>query len=95
MLPDLFRGSNVRKRSSLRLSIRPSPIASLKHFWLTKYLDTVYGSELEGRPSKKGVLIADVLAFTHPDPTEPVMPGDRRYDIVGALANQVFPAGLW
>jgi phosphoglycolate phosphatase len=66
------------------------------HFGLGDYLQTVYGSELDGTRSDKGDLIAYALEQSGLAAAETVMVGDRRYDIIGALRHQVWPVGvLW
>jgi phosphoglycolate phosphatase len=66
------------------------------HFGLDAYVQEVYGSELDGTRSDKGDLIAHALAQSGLAASETVMVGDRRYDIIGALRQQVWPVGvLW
>ncbi len=66
------------------------------HFGLGDYLQTVYGSELDGTRSDKGDLIAYALEQSGLAAAETVMVGDLRYDIIGALRHQVWPVGvLW
>lgn len=68
----------------------------LEHFELAKYFSAIYGSELNGDLSDKGELISYVLAKSELPSADTVMVGDRRHDVIGALANGVFPAGaLW
>jgi phosphoglycolate phosphatase len=77
---------------------KPSVFAEkiLVHFGLQRFFQNVYGSELDGRRSDKGDLIAHVLREEKISPSDAVMVGDREHDIEGALANGVFPIGaLW
>jgi phosphoglycolate phosphatase len=68
----------------------------LENFGLVAYFRGVFGSELDGARSNKGELIAHILAVSGLRAEQTVMVGDRRHDIVGALKNRVFPAGvLW
>jgi len=68
----------------------------LDHFNLSAYFQCIYGSELDGQRSDKGELIAHVLSTSRLSPAETVMIGDRNHDVVGALKNDVYPAGvLW
>lgn len=66
------------------------------HFGLGRYIQTVYGSDLDGTRSDKGDLIAYALEQSGLAAAETVMVGDRRYDIMGALRHRVWPVGvLW
>ena len=57
----------------------------LKHFDIDKYFDFVAGSELDGRRSKKGEIIAYALENMNIAGTEKaVMVGDREHDVIGA-----------
>jgi len=68
----------------------------IEHFGLGKHFSAIYGSELDGKLSDKGELVAYALASSKLAPNDTVMIGDRRHDIAGALANGVFAAGvLW
>lgn len=68
----------------------------LGHFGLAEYFSAVYGSELDGRLTDKAELIAHALAASGLSAADTVMVGDRRHDMVGAVANGVFPVGvLW
>lgn len=65
----------------------------VRHFRLERWLDDVFGSELDGRRTNKVELITHVLEATGCDPAETVMVGDRRHDAQGARANAVYPVG--
>jgi phosphoglycolate phosphatase len=68
----------------------------LDHFGLAARFEAIYGSELDGSLCEKGELIAHALARSALRANETVMIGDRHHDIVGALRNEVLPAGvLW
>jgi phosphoglycolate phosphatase len=68
----------------------------LEHFGLARHFQHVFGSEMDGTRSNKGDLIAHALSVAGLRPEHTVMVGDRRHDVVGALRNGVFPAGvLW
>ena len=54
----------------------------------------VYGSELDGRLSDKGVLIAHIIKQKELDPTATVMVGDRVYDIEGGKENNIMTAAV-
>jgi phosphoglycolate phosphatase len=68
----------------------------LEHFDLARHFMATYGSELDGKRSDKGELIAYALMKSGLPPHDTVMVDDRRHDIIGARANSVLPAGvLW
>jgi phosphoglycolate phosphatase len=68
----------------------------VEHFEIARYFDRVYGSELDGRLSDKGELIAHALSASSLSSADTIMVGDRRHDVLGALKNHVLPVGvLW
>jgi phosphoglycolate phosphatase len=68
----------------------------LEHFELADRFIAIFGSELDGRLCEKSALIAHVLKRAHLDPAASIMIGDREHDMLGALHNDVYPAGvLW
>ena len=75
---------------------KPSVFAQqiLDHFKMTPYFKRVYGSELDGRLSDKGALIAHIIHQEKLDPTATLMVGDRVYDIQGGKENNVMTAAV-
>ena len=61
----------------------------LDHFKMTPFFHGIYGSELDGRLSEKGVLIAHIIRQEGLDPAVTLMVGDRVYDIEGGKENKV------
>lgn len=66
----------------------------LDHFRITPFFKGVYGSELDGRLSEKGALIAHIIHEEGLDPTATVMVGDRVYDIEGGKENGIVTAAV-
>ena len=66
----------------------------LDHFNMTTYFHRVYGSELDGRLSNKGALIAHILYEERLAPAATMMVGDRVYDIEGGKENKVMTAAV-
>ena len=66
----------------------------LDHFKITPSFHTVYGSELDGRLSDKGVLIAHIIEQEELDSSATLMIGDRVYDIEGGKENNVMTAAV-
>jgi phosphoglycolate phosphatase len=64
------------------------------HFSLSGLFERVHGSELDGRRTDKGDLIAHVLAQERLDPSRVVMVGDREHDAIGAARCAVRCIGV-
>lgn len=64
------------------------------HFGLQRHFSKVYGSELDGTRSDKSELIAHILKMESVRPSEAVMIGDRKHDLIGARANDVAAIGV-
>jgi phosphoglycolate phosphatase len=68
----------------------------LEHFGLADRFIAVFGSELDGSLGDKSELVGHALRSAGLDPAASVMIGDREHDMVGAVRNNVYPAGvLW
>jgi phosphoglycolate phosphatase len=66
----------------------------LDYFKITPFFHTVYGSELDGRLSDKGALIAYIIDQEGLDSVATLMVGDRVYDIEGGKENKVMTAAV-
>lgn len=66
----------------------------IAHFELDPFFDEVYGSELDGRLTDKGELIAHLLATEEIAAHETIMVGDREMDITEAHANRIRAIGV-
>lgn len=66
----------------------------LEHFGIADCFEAVYGSELDGRNDDKGELISHLLQTEKLDPSQCLMFGDRKHDIIGAARNQVRGIGV-
>jgi phosphoglycolate phosphatase len=66
----------------------------IEHFELTALFDRIYGSELDGKYSIKGELIAQILTLENLTPDRTVMVGDRSYDTIGAKQNGIYSIGV-
>lgn len=68
----------------------------VRHFGMDGYFEAVHGSELDGRHTDKGELVAHVADRHGLDAGRSVMIGDRRYDIEAARRNGLKSLGvLW
>jgi len=66
----------------------------LAHFDLTPFFVKAYGSELDGRWSDKGELIAHIINQEGLDPLTTMMVGDRIHDIDGGKQNSTITAAV-
>lgn len=68
----------------------------VEHFELANYFCAVDGSELDGTHSDKGSLIHHILERDKLCPSDVIMIGDRKHDMIGAARNSVPGIGvLW
>lgn len=88
------------KESGIKIALatsKPKIFADkiLKHFNIMEYFDITVGSELDGRLTDKGEVIAEVLkGFPHIHKEKIAMVGDRSYDVLGANKNGITPVGV-
>lgn len=67
----------------------------LIHFHLESYFSFIAGSEIDGLRSKKGEVIAYALQECQiSDPSQALMIGDRKHDIIGAKENHMDSMGV-
>lgn len=68
----------------------------LERFGLDHHFAAIHGAELDGRNDDKAHLIASMIEAHRLAPTNAVMIGDRRFDVLGARANEMSAIGvLW
>jgi len=63
------------------------------HFGMGDYFATVYGSELDGTRGTKTELL-EFAINRNPGADRHVMIGDRKHDLIGAVANDMTPIGV-
>jgi phosphoglycolate phosphatase len=66
----------------------------IDHFKLRDYFERVFGSELDGRRSDKTDLLGYALRTMGVDPSQAIMIGDRKYDMIGARNNGMTAVGV-
>jgi len=66
----------------------------LEHFKLAGFFHGIYGSELDGRFSDKGELVAHIIESEELNPKATMIVGDRMYDIIGGKKNGILTAGV-
>lgn len=65
----------------------------VEHFGMAQYFDRVYGSELDGTRANKADLLKYAIA-ENPAADRRIMIGDRKHDLIGAIANNIHPIGV-
>ena len=63
------------------------------HFQLDQYFDTVYGAELDGTRCDKSELLQYALCDSSTTGVASMV-GDRKHDVIGALANSMTAIGV-
>ena len=63
------------------------------HFGMGEFFATVYGSELDGTRGTKTELLEFAIA-RNPGGVQHIMVGDRKHDLIGAVANAMMPIGV-
>ena len=65
----------------------------IDHFGMGQFFETVYGCELDGTRSNKSELLEYAIS-ENPTPVMRTMIGDRKHDLIGAVANNMRPIGV-
>lgn len=65
----------------------------VEHFGMGDYIHNVYGSELDGTRATKSELLKFAVD-RNPGAATRIMIGDRRHDLVGAIANDLHAVGV-
>jgi len=65
----------------------------VEHFELGQYFERVFGCELDGTRANKTDLLAYAIG-KNPDASSRTMIGDRKHDLIGAIANGIRPIGV-
>ncbi len=63
------------------------------HFEMAQYFEKVYGCELDGTRAKKTELLKFAID-ENPQASSRTMIGDRKHDLIGAIANDIKPIGV-
>ena len=65
----------------------------VEHFGMSQYFERVFGCELDGTRANKVELLAYAVD-ENPSARVRIMAGDRKHDLVGAIANNMRPIGV-
>lgn len=87
------------RAARLRLFLATSKVGMfaeriLEHFRLKQFFDGVYGSTLDGGFDDKAELLRHLLETERLEPSETLMIGDRRHDVIAARHNRLFALGV-
>jgi phosphoglycolate phosphatase len=66
----------------------------LQHFGLADHFEEICGNDLEGNLDDKAELLRQLLVNRSLDPTETVMVGDRKHDVIAAKSNGLVSVGV-
>ncbi len=75
---------------------KPQPVAGeiINHTGLSDYFDKVYGAGLDGKFNHKPELLKHLLEEENLERGQTLMVGDRKFDLLGASANQMASLGV-
>ena len=89
----------IEKADSIHVATSKPTIYSeriIEHFDLSRYFNSVYGSNLDGSLSDKTDLLSHIIGSEDLLPKNTVMIGDRSFDIIGAKNHGIRAIGvLW
>jgi phosphoglycolate phosphatase len=66
----------------------------LQHFGLADHFEKICGNDLEGNLDDKAELLRQLLVSRSLDPTETLMVGDRKHDVIAARRNGLISIGV-
>ncbi len=69
-------------------------IQILEKYKMMKYFDYVAGSSMDEKKSGKSGIVKDALSHIEGQRSSVLMIGDRKYDVKGAITNQIDVAGV-
>jgi phosphoglycolate phosphatase len=75
---------------------KPRPFAEriLEHFQLRDFFEMAFGSELNGLLTDKPSLVRHILDTTRLQPPQTMIIGDRKYDLLGGRANDIWTGAV-
>ena len=90
-IPDVLQLLQSQGKSLYIATSKPSVFAKtiISHFQLASYFTFICGSELDGTRSDKTEIIKYIVDNYQLDPSDTVMVGDRKHDLIGAHNNNI------
>ena len=97
--PDIEDTLSVLAKTGRRMFVATSKAVIyaeriIDHFKLRGYFERVFGSELDGTRADKTDLLGYALENTGVDPSQAMMIGDRKFDMIGARNNGMTAVGV-
>lgn len=98
--PDIEETLQLLKQANKKLLIATSKpedyaVQILEHFHLAKYFDHICGANMDGTRTKKSDVINYALNTAgFSNPSQVIMVGDRKHDILGAKENRIDSVGV-
>jgi phosphoglycolate phosphatase len=97
--PGIEESLSALRRADCRLIVctsKPHVFAKpiIREKGLADYFAAIHGAELDGTRDDKAELIAHIIKTEHIDPTNALMVGDRKFDILGAKKNGLRSIGV-
>ncbi|UVE17862.1 HAD family hydrolase [Pseudomonas sp. LS44] len=88
-VPALLKCLAGQGRTLYIATSKPSVFAReiARYFGFDRHFKLIYGSELDGTRTDKVELLAHLLAEERLDPSQALMIGDRKHDLIGARRN--------
>ncbi len=95
-IPDLLAGLKERGVTTAVATSKPTRFARqiLEHFKLDHLFDEIIGSNLDNTRTDKKDIIAFALDQLNRNNKESLMVGDRKHDIIGAVAHKMESVGV-
>lgn len=95
-IEDLLKELTNRGYKLFVATSKPQPVAIeiINHTGLASYFDKVYGAYLDGRYNHKTELLQHLLQEEGLSSQRTLMVGDRKFDLIGAAANEIPSLGV-
>lgn len=95
-VPELLEALLANGRTLYIATSKPTVFAReiARHFAFDRHFKVIYGSELDGTRTNKVELIAHLLQQEQLDPSQALMIGDRKHDLIGAQRNGLQAIGV-
>ena len=95
-IPQLLNALNEQGRTLYVATSKPWEFAReiARHFDFARHFKVIYGSELDGTRTDKVELIRHLVETEGLDPSDTLMVGDRKHDLIGAHRNGLQAAAV-
>ena len=95
-VPSMLQQLNSGSHRLFVATSKPQVFAQriLQHFELANHFEEICGNDLEGSLDDKAELLRQLVMNRSLDPTETVMVGDRKHDVIAAKSNGLVSVGV-